>query len=191
MIWREPTQYCELDENGTQVFIDIVKHTHAHTKTGVRYCELPFGDLTEAQRASELKKWLRKVTKTSSFRWKFNNIMLAERERVENGCGKWRYSNTLSLPFYGVSIDIIETLCICERFIKLLSVIYATFVHAIITGISEFFDKIKHDVFFLAFLLRPIEIDTFKIRTNLSSRIGSNVVMAAFAYMCTRSKCSR
>lgn len=63
MIWREPTQYCELDENGTQVFIDIVKHTHAHTKAGVRYCELPFGDLTEAHTESE---WAEKMAPKSN-----------------------------------------------------------------------------------------------------------------------------
>lgn len=89
-----------------------------------------------------LYKMQQMQTKTPSFRWKFNKTQR----------GKWLREISACLPFFSPcrSHFALVRLCymngylvtihnVCVWFIKLLSVIYATFVHAIITGVSEYF----------------------------------------------------
>lgn len=83
------------------------------------------------------------LTKTPSLRWKLNKTLRSEHGYVASVFRKWlREAKSLLFTLFGVSpvsCSVFGKCAVCVWFIKLLTVIYATFVHTIITGISEFF----------------------------------------------------
>lgn len=83
------------------------------------------------------------LTKTPSLRWKLNKTLRSEHGCVASVFRKWlREAKSLLFTLFGVSpvsCSVFGKCAVCVWFIKLLTVIYATFVHTIITGISEFF----------------------------------------------------